>query len=245
MATATRTRKTPDTTQYADIREWEKVKQTVEVPDETEGTKPVIDEDEAGDKLEEKAPVIKPPTIAERAKERVQEVRDKARKVVPASKKTSPSGVKVVRPRLGVDKLIGRAWGMLANMAAPMNVPVARVLQMQAPVAGMVLDGVVKNTVVDRVLQPIARVEQGGETVFALVGPPLIVGAITTKPHLAPMLAPLLKDALRTWINVAGPHIIKAQEEEAKFQEMYGQRIDEMIAYIFDQGDDKNGSDAQ
>jgi hypothetical protein len=119
-------------------------------------------------------------------------------------------------------------------MAQPINVPVARTLALQAPVAGMVLEDTVKDTLIDRILQPVARAGQGGEAAFALLGPPLIVGLLTSPrgQALQPVLVPALKQSLRSWIKIAGPKLEKLEEEEREFEEHYGQRIDAMIEFI-------------
>ena len=70
-------------------------------------------------------------------------------------------------PRVPVDKLIERGWDILARVAQPVNLPVSRVLAIQAPAAGLMLEDVVRGTVVDLVLQPIARAEARLEVVGA------------------------------------------------------------------------------
>src|SRR5947207_12910790 len=46
------------------------------------------------------------------------------------ARKTPP--VRARRPRVGIDRVVQRIWGLLADMAKPINVPVARVLAMQS-----------------------------------------------------------------------------------------------------------------
>lgn len=191
-------------------------------------SKPPVDED----KPVEKAPVIKEPSVADRAKKAVAGLRDKA------GTTTAKRATRKVFSRVPVDKLIGRAWNILAQSVQPVNLPVARVLAVQSPVAGAILEDIIRDTAVDRILQPLARVEQRGELLFALVGPPLLVGAMTAKPEASVMLVPLLREALRSWIDIAGPHIEKIAEQERKFEEEYGQRIDAMIEMFFTQDPD-------
>jgi hypothetical protein len=88
-------------------------------------------------------------------------------------------------PRVPVDRLIERGWDVLARVAQPVNLPVSRVLAIQAPAAGLMLEDVVRGTVVDLVLQPIARAEAKLEVVGALAGPPLLVLALQL-PHNQP-----------------------------------------------------------
>lgn len=177
------------------------------------------------DRVDEIPPVIKTASTASK----VRSFADRVKRSGPAK----PRGRKVAKPRVGVEKIITWGWKTLAQMTAPINLPVARVLDMQAPVAGMILEDTVKNTVVDKVLQPLARLGNGGETAFALIGPPLLVAALSQKPELYPTLKPLLAESLRLWIDVAGPKLEEIAEKEEKFKEKYGTRIDDMIELFF------------
>lgn len=191
----------------------------------------IVPDEEEGERLVERPPAIPTPTIGQGLKN----LRNRARNIRDRTKKTSTAVRKprtAPRPRVAVDRLISHAWTVLARVVAPVSMPVARVLELQAPVAGLVLEDVVKGTVVDRVLQPLARIEGGGETAFAMIGPPLLVGMLQNRPNMAPVLVPILREALRTWIIVAGPKLERVAEQEIKFQEQYGARIDQLIEYI-------------
>lgn len=172
--------------------------------------------------MDEIPPVIKETTTVQKARGLV----DRVKRAAPAKTR----GRKVRKPRVSTGKLIAMGWRGLAQMVAPINLPVARVLDMQAPVAGDILEDVVRDTIVDRLLQPLARANEGGEAVFALLGPPLLVAAMTSKPEVAPVLVPVLKEALRRWIDIAGPKLEEHVKKEEAFQEKYGTKIDDMIA---------------
>lgn len=158
---------------------------------------------------------------------------DRARERASVDKGIAARRSKDRKPRTSVERLIGRGWEMLSRLANPVNPPVARVLAFQAPVAGMLLDEIVKDTVVDTVLQPIVRAEEKMELAFALIGPPLIVGALTVRPEAQPVLIPLLKESLVTWLEVAGDKIEAAKKKDEEFKAKYGDSIDEMINAIF------------
>ena len=208
-----------------DIREWERENARI-VPDEVEGSKPILDEDDPeSTRLAERPPVIKPPSVADRARQ----LTERARKLAPAKKGTVS---KLRTPRVPVDNLISTVWGFMAQAVQPFNMPVARVVAMQSPVAGMILEDVVKNTVVDRMLQPVAKFAGGGEVAIALLGPPLIVAAMTSRPNQAAMLIPVLRSSLKSWVKVAGPKLEKVAQEEAEFEEKYGSSVDNLISYI-------------
>lgn len=192
----------------------------LEIPDESEGSRII-----------ETPPRIPAPTMSERvqdAGDKIRSVTARARGFGLAKNKGGPK-----KPRVSVEKLIGTAWSIAARMVQPVSWPVANVLHVQAPVAGMVLEDVVRNTVVDTVLQPIARVGKGGEVALALLGPPVLVGLLHSKPEAAPVAVPLLKESLRAWLDIAGPKMTEYAEREKKFQEEYGNTIDQMIEMFF------------
>jgi hypothetical protein len=178
-----------------------------------------------GEEEEERAPQIPKGTP-------VRSFVDRVKRATPAKPTTRKR--KVSKPRVSVDNVISGFWRVLAQVAQPVNIPVARVLDMQAPVAGMLLEDLVKDTVVDRVLQPLARGAQGGELAFALLGPPLLVAAIQAKPEMQGVLVPMLKASMKTWIVVAGPKLAALEKQEEEFQELYGDRIDDLLSKIFE-----------
>jgi len=151
---------------------------------------------------------------------------------------------KAKRPRVPVDDLICGAWRIMARVARPVP-PVQRVLRIQAPVAGVLLEDVVRDTVADRIMQPLARLQSGGKTAVALAGPPMIVLAITLHvaqraqegkpPHPLFMetATEMLREALLIWMDVAGPKFEAAMAREKDFEERYGQTVDECIAFLF------------
>ena len=148
-------------------------------------------------------------------------------------------------PRVSVESLIGSAWRAMAKLAAPLP-PLHRTLRVQAPVAGALLEGAVKGTVADTVLQPFARAAQGGKVASALLGPPLIVSAITLhaaqRAALDPPQAPNpvfmgvavegLRGSLMLWMEVAGDVFAAAMAREAEFEDKYGARVDDYINWL-------------
>jgi hypothetical protein len=89
-----------------------------------------------------------------------------------------PKGKKVTHPRVPVTGLIERGWERLASVAARLNAPTGRCMEWQAPYAGIVLEDAVRGTIVDKVLQPVARAEAKLSAVGSLVAMPLIVYAL-------------------------------------------------------------------
>lgn len=95
------------------------------------------------------------------------------RKPKAGAKKSTTAKKKL--PRLSLAPLIGEVWGVMGGLAGRVDVPLGRCLQMQAPVAGEILEDVVRGTIVDTALQPVARAEDKAKAVGALVLPPALV----------------------------------------------------------------------
>jgi hypothetical protein len=156
-----------------------------------------------------------------------------------------PKGkAKPKHPRVPVDDLICSAWRIMARVARPMP-PVQRVFRVQAPVAGVLLEDVVRDTLVDRIMQPIARLEAGGKTAVALAGPPMLVMAISMhaaqqaqagkppNPLFMETAGEMLRESLMIWMDVAGPKFEAAMSREKEFEAKYGRNVDEFIAWLF------------
>ena len=161
------------------------------------------------------------------------------------------------RPRVSTEELLGACWRSAAKLAAPLP-PLQRTLRVQAPVAGILLEDAVKDTIVDPLLQPFARLAHAGQTVNALAGPPLWVTAISLHyaqraaqqlpPH--PVFMAVAEEGLRSglmaWCEVSGPAFEKALRKEREFEEKYGGTVDDMIAMIFaDPPSDEEGVRAE
>ena len=123
--------------------------------------------------------------------------------------------------RVSIENIVSSGWalGAMALARQPTALPVARVLDWQAPVAGVIVEDVAKGTLLDRVLQPLARGGEKAEKAMALAGPPLLVGIITANPSWAPALRPLLKMSMMSWFQLASPAMDKVQKRAAKFNE--------------------------
>jgi hypothetical protein len=148
------------------------------------------------------------------------------------------------RERVPVDEILSGAWRLMARVARPVP-PLERVLKLQSPVAGALLEDSVKGTMADTFLQPLARMQQQGKTVAALVGPPVLVtaGALYMQrcalakqppnPVVVATLHEMLRESLMVWMDVAGPKFEVALSRERDFEEKYGQSVDDTIDWIF------------
>jgi hypothetical protein len=94
--------------------------------------------------------------------------------------KARPAGKRL--PRVSLANLIEDAWGQMA-WAATSIPPMQKLLQAQAPFAGIALEDALAGTVVDRALQPIARAEDKAKAVGGLLFPPMaLMLALATAP---------------------------------------------------------------
>jgi hypothetical protein len=143
-------------------------------------------------------------------------------------------------PRVPVDHLVAEFWALLGGVAQRVDVPVGRCLSMQAPVAGLIMEDIVKGTMVDRALQPLARVEDKAKAAGALILPPLLVAGIEhaqTLPEDArrareALLWPLLVESMVLWERIAGDkaeELLARAEEEAPSRE----RAQQLAVAIF------------
>jgi len=122
----------------------------------------------------------------------------------------------------------------MALAQSPRALPMARVLDMQAPVAGIVVEDIAKHTIVDRILQPLARGGEQAEKAVGLLGPPIIVGLMTARPELYPVLRGPLKLSMMTWMEISGPAMEKAERRAAEWSEKFGAvDLDAMIDGLF------------
>jgi hypothetical protein len=149
------------------------------------------------------------------------------------------------RRRVTLETLGGLVWAGAAQLCARYGdgrfLPVANVMAFQAPVAGLVAEDVLKHTVADAVLQPVARLVESGSTAGALIGPPVLVGMVCARPELYPVARPLLAVAMKEWIIAAGPKLRELRRREEKFaaemgemgEEFDGFDIEAMIDQVF------------
>lgn len=162
----------------------------------------------------------------------------------PWDRKGRRTGPRRKHVRMPVDEVISGGWRLMARLARPVP-PLERTLKVQSPVAGLLLEDVVKGTVVDVILQPLARFQRQGKAVAALAGPPLLVtaGSLHMQRQLQAGLEPspvfmgfiheALRESLMLWMDVAGPKFEEALKREREFEEHYGHDVDEFITWLF------------
>lgn len=154
------------------------------------------------------------------------------------------AGPKKKLPRVSTDGLFAAIWRGVAGMATPLP-PLQRTLRIQAPVAGVIVDGIVRDTVIDPLIQPLARLAGAGKAASALVGPPVFVTAITVygqscaargelpNPLIWQGLDEGLTQSLAAWFEVAGPEFERVLQRERDFEEKHGKTIQAMKDFLF------------
>lgn len=196
----------------------------------------------------------RPPRTARtiRAERRAQPVTRRATsvlgKLLGEDKKTTAAkkGAKKV-PRTSLERLISRGYSEVGKILAPLSVPMSRCLQAQATFAGIVWEDVVRDTIVDRALQPAARAEEKLDKMFALVATPVavfavertemarMVGQITPQQAMVrqALIMPVLREGLRKTLEISDTYAdqIKAKlERDSRFDA----EVDAMLAMIFE-----------
>lgn len=173
----------------------------------------------------------------------------------PFSKTGKPGAKAKKKPRVSTEDFLGSIWRAGAKLATPLP-PLQRTLRLQAPVAGLLLEDAVRETMLDPFLQPFARLAESGKAIQALVGPPGFVMAIMLhqmqqakageepNPLLMSVATEGLRSSLMAWMDVAGPKFEVAMQREAEFEEKYGNSVDDVIAMIFAMPVDPGNADA-
>lgn len=177
--------------------------------------------DDAPEYVEEVAPKL---TASEPVFERVVK---QAKKVTASSR---ARGKKAVRKSLASVISMGYEW--LAIPAATVSPPVSFMMQMQAPVVGDILDGPIAGTILDKILQPIATVNEAMEPVNAVLTPLIGAFMLDRFPQHADKIIPKLRTGLYAWAKVAGPHYARIQELDEKFEEEHGASIDKVLEQL-------------
>jgi hypothetical protein len=145
--------------------------------------------------------------------------------------KPGAKGKAKAKPRVPLDDLIATVWRGLAGMVRPLPAT-SRLLKIQAPVAGAVLEPVVKGTIVDTFLQPLARTSASAEALIVLAGPPLLVAAMEMDPAKVPVLLPVARELMLRWCKIAGPKMAEAMARENEFEAEFGTTVDDILSLL-------------
>ena len=135
----------------------------------------------------------------------------------------APRGAARRGPRESTETLVQGVWTIASNLLGGAGfVPLARVLELQAPVAGAILDKDIRGTKVDTLLQPIARLTNKTSNIGTLVALPLFVQVASMRPELYPALRPHMENMMYKWMELAGPEMEKRAKRMEKRKEQLG-----------------------
>lgn len=157
-------------------------------------------------------------------------------------RRPAAGGERPPRKRVSIEEIAADGWALMATFLGSQGlVPTARVLDLQAPVAGAILEDTLRGTLADRLLQPIARNSGKAREISALLGPPVLVSILTVRPDLGERLLPTLKRQIRTWVLIAGPKLKAKERAEKKALEAMGvdspaaldREVEQMIASLW------------
>lgn len=147
----------------------------------------------------------------------------------------APAGAESKPPkthkRVPLETWAARGWKVAGKILGDGRTPSSRCLYMQAPVAGVIVDDLLKGSRVDRMLQPIARFGEGSKNVGALIGLPLLVAVTERQPQLYEYMRPMMVAAAEEWVLIAGPAIRKAKARAAEIAK-------ELAEFEFEETDD-------
>lgn len=144
-----------------------------------------------------------------------------SRKPKEAAPRTGERKPRISFRRQSTAPLFEFVWGQAGQglMMTGADVPVGRVLTLQAPMVGDVLDEAIKGTVIDRAIQPFVRQGDRAKLLAAVVLPPLCVGIIERNPEMADTLAPVLRAVMMPMLVELAASLKKAKAKEEKMVE--------------------------
>lgn len=155
-------------------------------------------------------------------------------RVIKRAKKATASprarGKKVARKSLASVISMGYEW--LSIPAATVSKPVSYMMALQAPVVGDILDGPISGTILDKILQPLATVNEAMEPVNAVLTPLIGAFLLDKFPQHADKIIPKLRTGLYSWAKVAGPHYARIQELDEAFEKEHGESIDKVLEQL-------------
>jgi hypothetical protein len=147
---------------------------------------------------------------------------------------------RAIKKRLPLDRLGSRVWEIAGRIVSQVDVPLGRVVVWQSDSAGLMVESMFKDTLVDRALQPLARMEERGETAFALVGPGLCVAMLRAADGLPEqqramrqaIILPILREAVALNLQIGGTLAKERIQRGIDLAPLYAE-ADEVLGMIF------------
>lgn len=169
-------------------------------------------------------------TITSRIREVVDEVAKKVKAPAPAKPKAerkpaapaaAPAPKRRAVKRLSAADLIQSGYQDLGHwlVNSRVDVPVGRLMQLEAPLAGATLDELLAQTFIDRaVLQPLVRQWDRIEAAMTVVVPPLMLAAMERSPKAAVGMSGIFEMLIAQLLESIVPALEKQQEKEADLE---------------------------
>jgi hypothetical protein len=176
----------------------------------------------------------------EPASPRREEVRPQGKKVSAAERfrQRTQTTRKPNRKRVSVETIGGFIWNMGAMLVSqvPSMVPAGRAMALQADTSGVIIEDIVRGTVVDRLLQPLARGGESAEKTFGLLGLPVLTMLVCANPGLYEPLKPAMKMALMVGAHDRADAAKKLQRRAESMADDFGAdaaTLDAVIESLF------------
>lgn len=199
----------------------------------------VLDEDDFV--LGEVAPDLRdePDTIGDRVREAIDETVKKIvpRKAAPAKApppkakvtpakaapaKAAPAKAKAApAKRISAGEIITSAYDHTGNWLyqSRVDVPVGRLMQLEAPLAGKVLDDLLAHTFIDRaVLQPLVRQWDRIEAGLTVIVPPLLLAMMERNPAIAVAASAPFEMLIAQLLSTIVPALEEQKEKEGELE---------------------------
>ena len=143
-------------------------------------------------------------------------------------------------PRLSLKGLIEDTW-MDAAWTFQGLPPIEKILYLQAPLAGQLLEDTVKDTAADKILQPVARLDRQFKAFEALTAPVwtaliMLKGRRDEEGNYSPETKLMFGGLRHSLLAMTRSVDIDFAEMRVKSEELKGKsaQIDEMIAWLFE-----------
>ena len=138
---------------------------------------------------------------------------------------------KAVVKRESAADMLTLMWGGAGAylVKSRVDVPVGRIMQFQAGLAGNQLDTLFANTVVDKLLlQPLAKAGDKAEGLGAILAGPILIGIYERNPEVGPLLEGLIRAAIETTIVESEPLIRKKNARNRRAAEAMASMASDM-----------------
>jgi hypothetical protein len=158
----------------------------------------------------------------------------KSGKQTTGARKAAPKHARVPLDRIGE-----AAFDGLARITRGLDPALSRTFAVEAPLAGMMIEDGLAGTVVDRVLQPVARAQAKSRVLVALFGMPMGILALEQAQTLPDrqrlareaIIVPMLREAAVMWVEYAGDAITRKAERDAARGPMY-EEADALLRHL-------------